>query len=562
MPGFARYSGTETHIRIDDDVTSIPECAFENRDVVDVVLPEGLKHIGHCAFDGCTSLQKINLPDGLLTIENGAFRACNVLPTIHIPSSVTVIGAAAFFECTALKEVALHEGSLRVIGTQAFYDCPSLVKISIPSTVGFIGDAAFWGCKSLTEVNLCEGLRRIDEGAFRDCISLLRINIPSTMAFIDETAFDNCRILRNVAISPSTQLREFWTTYRANTMFQDLDCTFDMLRNRFDKLPLHEFCFYHSRQAIMEYIDPFEWIKNNYDGEPPSPSPVDCSKVDFLGMTPLHVLACSGTHDILLYQRIIDSYPGALIATDEWSDVPLTYIMLSDAPMEILHFFLEMHKREWGKMPFDFATLITRMVNCKSGERIRQVIQAQRKVFPEVEVNWQVIVDESKSIDCMVPLSMFRILVEAFASSRSVCMNFEHQLEVDERIAGIQRIYFDPFTHLEGSQRTAFLDRLMAISDEGTPLDYDRLIGFDDDYRIGLLNEIQGMIMNFTQIRDELLLGASTTLELALWKAVVNEFPQYQPKNGIEDIGKKRVDCRLIGGKMYQVVIPNVLSFL
>lgn len=102
----------------------------------------------------------------------------------------------------------------------------------------------------------------------------------------------------------------------------------------------------------------------------------------------------------------------------------------------------------------------------------------------------------------------------------------------------------------------------MAISDEGTPLDYDRLIGFDDDYRIGLLNEIQGMIMNFTQIRDELLLGASTTLELALWKAVVNEFPQYQPKNGIEDIGKKRVDCRLIGGKMYQVVIPNVLSFL
>ncbi|KAL7438109.1 hypothetical protein ACHAXH_006407 [Discostella pseudostelligera] len=264
-----------------------------------------------------------------------------------------------------------------------------------------------------------------------------------------------------------------------------------MLRNRFDELPLHELCFYHSRQAMVEYKDPFEWINNNYYGEPPSPSPVDCSKVDFLGMTPLHVLACSGTHDIRLYQFIVDSYTGALIATDEWSDVPLTYIMLSDAPMEILHFFLEMHKREWGKMPFDFATLITRMVNCKSGERIRQVIQAQRKVFPEVKVNWQVIVDKSKSIDCMVSLR---------------------------------------------SQHTAFLDRLMAISDEGTPLDYDRLIGFDDDYRIGLLNEIQGMIMNFTQIRDELLLGASTTLELALWKAVVNEFPQYQPKNGIEDI--------------------------
>jgi hypothetical protein len=546
MPGFTRYSGTETHIRIDPDVTLIPECAFENRDFVEVVLPEGLQEIGHCAFDGCTSLKTINLPDGLLSINNGAFRSCNSLLVIDIPSTVTFIGAAAFFECAALKEVSLYEGSLRTIGEQAFYDCPSLVKICIPSTVVSIDNTTFWGCKSLVEANLCEGVRRIDEEAFRDCTSLLRINIPSTMQFIAETAFYNCPLLRNVA-SPT---------------FQVLECTVDMLKYRFGELPVHELCFYHSRPSLMGYTsnDSVEWIHDDTYEKPPLG---DCSTVDCLGMTPLHVLACSGTHAFRLYQHIAESFPNALLATDQWGDVPLTYVMLSDAPMEILLYCLSLHKRLWGEMPFDFVEMINRLVNCKSDTCIRKIILAQRSIFPDLEVNWKGIVEGSKSTQCMVPLSVFRVLVEASASSRPRCMNVEHHIEVNKRIADIQSIYFDPYTHLDEVHRRTFLDRLMTMTDEGTPLDYDRLIGFDEDYRVGLLDEIQGMVVSFAQIRDNLLIGASVTLELALWKAILYESMQlHQPISNIDEVRKIREDSRMMGGKMFQIVIPNVLSFL
>ena len=106
----------------------------------------------------------------------------------------------------------------------------------------------------------------------------------------------------------------------------------------------------------------------------------------------------------------------------------------------------------------------------------------------------------------MVPLSVFWLLVGAFVSFRSVYMNVEHQREIDDWITGVQSIYLDPFTSLEGSHWHYLLDCLMAISEEGAPLDYDRLVRFNEDYRIGQLNEIKVFIINYTQLCDKLLL--------------------------------------------------------
>ena len=157
-----RFTGTPTHIRIDADVTSIPELAFHNNhEIVEVILPEGLQEIGDTAFGGCTSLQTIStLPEGLLSICNGAFTGCSSLPAIHIPGTVTSIGIAAFAECQMLGEAVFIEGggSSLSVGSQTFFDCPSLTKISIPSPVKVIGNDTFRGCTSLTEVHLCDGL--------------------------------------------------------------------------------------------------------------------------------------------------------------------------------------------------------------------------------------------------------------------------------------------------------------------------------------------------------------------------------------------------------------------
>ena len=42
---------------------------------------------------------------------------------------------------------------------------------------------------------------------------------------------------------------------------------------------------------------------------------------DTLGMTPLHILACSSVHDIEMYRIILEKYPDNLITKDIWGEL-------------------------------------------------------------------------------------------------------------------------------------------------------------------------------------------------------------------------------------------------
>jgi hypothetical protein len=53
----------------------------------------------------------------------------------------------------------------------------------------------------------------------------------------------------------------------------------------------------------------------------------------------------------------------------------------------------------------------------------------QTSHFRGLEVDWRQIGDES--IECNIPLVMFQVLVEASVSACSICMNVEHQSEVE-----------------------------------------------------------------------------------------------------------------------------------
>jgi len=73
----------------------------------------------------------------------------------------------------------------------------------------------------------------------------------------------------------------------------------------------------------------------------------DYTEPDCLGMvTPLHIVACSGTHGINFYRQIVDDCPDAMISTDIWGETPLGYAMLSRAPNDVIHYFFEMHKQK------------------------------------------------------------------------------------------------------------------------------------------------------------------------------------------------------------------------
>lgn len=107
------------------DFTSeyIEHVAYDNLD--EVVIPEGIKHIGIYAFSGCSSLSNITIPNTVTSIDEAAFGSCWKLTNIVIPNSVTSIGCCAFIWCDSLKSITIP-ASVKTVGACAFWNCNRL----------------------------------------------------------------------------------------------------------------------------------------------------------------------------------------------------------------------------------------------------------------------------------------------------------------------------------------------------------------------------------------------------------------------------------------------------
>ena len=180
-----------------------------------VTLPSSIKTISENAFQWCKNLEKINLPEGLEIINSYAFDGCGALKEISFPSTLRAIGYGALKEtaiseaiipngckiydgcfegCKQLKTVVLPE-NMTEIPNNAFVDC-SLETIDLPVTIKSIGGCAFANT-NLTRICLPDGLQNIGYAAFKDT-KLTEITLPSSLTLIDEGVFDGCDKLSNV----------------------------------------------------------------------------------------------------------------------------------------------------------------------------------------------------------------------------------------------------------------------------------------------------------------------------------------------------------------------------
>jgi len=330
--------------------------------------------------------------------------------------------------------------------------------------------------------------------------------------------FQHCPILRNVAISRSSTLGDEDFRQLIQT-FHDVDCSYEMLQSRFDELPLHKICYDRSHQ-LMKSIN---WGTS-----------ADFVKADSLGMTPLHMLACSGIHDLSLYSRIYEISPNAFAAKDKWGDLPLAYIIWSEAPMEVLHFFLEMHRRNTGTKNIDFSVMFKRLAVFAPGEYMRQAIQAQRTYFPDLEVEWNsigagILLDFRKQNNQCDPdrysvthHQTARVLLEASVSKHATCMSLEHQLHIENAIT-------------QKSEVSSF--------------------SLHQEYEYGY-EDILLMVTEYAMLYRNQLVDATTLLELALWKTAL------LLNQNITMDDETRNEIRSDSGKLFEVVIKIVLTFL
>ena len=116
---------------------------------------------------------------------------------------------------------------------------------------------------------------------------------------------------------------------------------------------------------------------------------------DCLGMTPLHILACSSVHDPELYRVIVEKYPTNLITEDRWGALPLLYAFWGAAPSEIIMFLLDSYKLLYPNHVFNWTMMVETMGRTDAPkESIDNLLRAKQIHFPDQPIDWEYLLDE------------------------------------------------------------------------------------------------------------------------------------------------------------------------
>ena len=153
--GFADFHGG--HLELTSNPLYYNDCnLYLNGNLVEnLVIPEGVTHIGQGVFLNCDSLKSVTIPNSVKTISNRAFYDCDNIttidiPTVNDPNQYTTIGEYAFESCDKLTSVTIGE-RVSSIGYKAFYCCNVLQKLYCKATlVPTLGSEVFYGDNGYT----------------------------------------------------------------------------------------------------------------------------------------------------------------------------------------------------------------------------------------------------------------------------------------------------------------------------------------------------------------------------------------------------------------------------
>lgn len=264
----------ENTSKIEDNKTiKIPDLAyFNNQDIQEIKIPEGITEIGKRAFSKCSNLKSITLPNTLTSIEESAFSdcvnleeivlppnikkinyrafaGCRRLKKITLPESLTTIGWATFSGCENLEEITLPN-SLTTLPKQLFLNCKRLKRVTLPNNCTFLPDEFFKGCKRL-DILLPKEITTLGNEVFSNCYKLFYF--PSNVTQFGSNCFKNCRSLTEANINP-------YVTFLPDGMFDSCTNLHTILYQN-DFLPIGKKCFKNCQS--LEQIPSFITQYNN-----------------------------------------------------------------------------------------------------------------------------------------------------------------------------------------------------------------------------------------------------------------------------------------------------------
>jgi hypothetical protein len=481
-------------VRIDYSVTSIPDFAFfQCKKLAEVELCEGLVEIGKASFASCNhSITNINIPNSLRRVKDYSF-----LESLRAP-------------------IRLHDG-IESIGAGAFVSC-IFTNFRVPPLITVIPDHMLNCCNLIFSVELSDNVTEIEEQAFFNCSCLRNVAIPPNAVCGDD-------VFINEGVDINTDLTELFGNSNARIIWE--------LQHRFIGLPIHRLVYYQSyNQGVLQILIAAINIRSGQSRLlRPKQNPTGNQR-DCLGMTPLHILACSSVHDLEVYRVIVMNYPTNLITEDRWGALPLLYAFWGAAPAKIIEFLLEIYQALYPGYEFNWTMMVETMGRTDTPkEQIENLLHVRQIYFPEQPIDWEYLLN-----DFMRPSNV------CFQSVFTERMQFLVTCGMSERVEAL------PFkiwrNHITNMIQTSNFE-------------------YNGDNSL-ILREIRAKLAHF---EDELtkLKEVTTILELALWKMRMNEkksndVATKSQKKIKTDKSSTRQQCRVTCGA--NVVIGPMLKFL
>jgi hypothetical protein len=302
---------------------------------------------------------------------------------VRIDPSVLVIPAKAFFQRCKLETIELHDG-IREIGFDAFINCRALKALQLSDGVERIGVNAFAFC-DFTKFRSPPLVTTIPNGMYCHCTCFFSLELPEIIIQVGRYAFGSCFSLRNIALASKTVVgvNTFQLCRDLLHIFGSEVAIVNALRSRFDGLPIHCKMYYISYYPVV-----MEEIRNIFMGENGELHPSGLQQ-DCLGMTPLHILACSTVQCLELYQFIVDNFPGNLIVEDTWGATPLLYAIWGDAPNEIVEFLVKSYQSLYPNHEFDWNDMLITLGRANASKCVIQnLIDVQQRLSSGYNINW------------------------------------------------------------------------------------------------------------------------------------------------------------------------------
>ena len=436
-----------------------------------------------------------------------------------VPPPPLEICDESFARCLSLRDVALPPRARR-IGASAF-KCTPLRSLFLHDDIECVGDSSFAFCE-FPSLRLPPHVRDVPPRAFRSCRSLFSLEVPPDAVRLGCQALAWCGHLRNVAVPPGAEVDDgvFFGCADLQGLLGPEGKISHALKRRFDGLPVHEALYYRSYRAA-----------GIADDEIGPDDDFACDARDCLGMTQLHILACSTSHDLGVYRRLVRGCPRNLIAEDEWGALPLLYAVWGGAPSEVVQFLLESCMSLYPDHPFDWTKMAGTLLRADAPmDRIQMLADVNQSHFPDHPIDWDDLLDKAstpfdRSFD-RGELDRFRFLVIRGMSRRVEAI-------------GIKR----------------WRDRMVNMIDSAS-FCYGK-----ENYDI--LGNIRTELSRFERRYDEIKM-VSSELELALWDMKLNEVGQEKTIGGQSgttfDESEFRVHCRISCGA--GIAIRNVLPYL